>query len=189
MVVFAQAGEVVVAGGAVRVGGLVVEVAAAGAGAAAGEAAASVAEGDEAVQRVGGPVGIGARWGAQAGAGGGGGAEFGAVGECEQGARQLVDQGDAGSFGQGGVDQPADAQQPGQRGPGGGGAGGVGRAVRAGGGVGVAELPRRGQFLGPQRGDPGIAESRRGAVGLVGGVAVDIRTVVGVGIIDLGTVA
>ena len=60
VVVFAQAGEVVVRGRPVRVRGLVVEVAAAGAGAAAGEAAASIAQGDEAVEGVGGAVGRGA---------------------------------------------------------------------------------------------------------------------------------
>ena len=72
VVVLAEGLEVGVRGRAVRIGHPVVEVAAAGGHAAAGEAAAAVAEPDEAVQRVGGAVVVGlVGWGqAVAGAGG-----------------------------------------------------------------------------------------------------------------------
>ena len=117
VVVLAQAGEVVVRGRAVGVRDLVVEVAAAGADATAGEAAAPIAQLDEAVEGVGGAVGRGARRGSEPASGGGGGAQFAAVGQRQQRAGQPVGDRDAGSLGERGVEQPPGVQQSGQRRP------------------------------------------------------------------------
>ena len=117
VVVLAQAGEVVVRGRPVRVRDLVVEVAAAGAGATAGEPAAPIAQCDEAVQRVGGAVGRRCPAGAESASGGGGGSQFGAVGQRQQRAGQLVGDRDAGPLGQRGIDQPPGVQQAGERRP------------------------------------------------------------------------
>ena len=103
----AQAAQVGVGGRSVGPGAVVVEVAGAGAGAATGEAAAAVAQPDEPVE-LGAGVVLVARWGW---AEGGTAAQAGSVGERDQAAAHLVDDGDVRAVRQVGAGEVPDADE------------------------------------------------------------------------------